>query len=249
MRCTTDSSADAILKAMDEIAKSRQGRVDDATLKRVKTRMRRLEQQAGKLRQPRRHDGQAAGAAATTRCSRRSGPNRPRPRATSSASSRPSGADQPYRHRPQEKRHDRGRQDGCDRACRRHQIRLIMNKLPRSRLPFRWRSRATLHAQTRAPNGMPAYGQEKSIPGTKIAKQTLAQRPDRLGRAAPESCRAWTSCWRCAARWFAARCPDPGAFAAMLAGMLNEGTTKRDSCAIAESGLQGMGGERVQPGR
>ena len=31
-----------------------------------------------------------------------------------------------------------------------------------------------LHAQTKTPSGMPAYGQEKSIPAPKIAKQTLA---------------------------------------------------------------------------
>ena len=99
----------------------------------------------------------------------------------------------------------------------------------------------TLHAQTKAPNGMPAYGQEKSIPAPKIAKQTLANGltvwvVPRQGLPRVDFVLALRGAG------FAADAPAQGGFAAMLAGMLNEGTAKRDSRAIAEA-AQGMGGE------
>ena len=99
----------------------------------------------------------------------------------------------------------------------------------------------TLHAQTKAPNGMPAYGQEKSIPAPKIAKQTLANGltvwvVPRQGLPRVDFVLALRGAG------FAADAPAQGGFAAMLAGMLNEGTTRRDSRAIAEA-AQSMGGE------
>ncbi len=99
----------------------------------------------------------------------------------------------------------------------------------------------TLHAQTKAPNGMPAYGQEKSIPAPKISKQTLANGltvwvVPRQGLPRVDFVLALRGAG------FAADAPTQGGFAAMLAGMLNEGTAKRDSRAIAEA-AQGMGGE------
>ena len=97
------------------------------------------------------------------------------------------------------------------------------------------------HAQPSTASGMPAFGQEKSIPAPKVAKQTL-----------PNGLTVWVVPREGLPRvdyvlalrgaGFAADAPDRGGFAAMLAGMLNEGTAKRDSRAIAEA-AQGMGGE------
>ncbi|MEF9930033.1 MAG: insulinase family protein, partial [Massilia sp.] len=80
-----------------------------------------------------------------------------------------------------------------------------------------------LHAQTKAPNGMPAYGQEKSIPAPKIGKQTLANGltvwvVPRQGLPRVDFVLALRGAG------FAADAPTQGGFAAMLAGMLNEGT-------------------------
>ncbi|MGF6273188.1 zinc protease [Massilia sp. UYP11] len=96
-------------------------------------------------------------------------------------------------------------------------------------------------AEAKAPSGMPAYGQEKSIPAPKIARQTL-----------PNGLTVWVVPRQGLPRvdyvlalrgaGFAADAPNQSGFAAMLAGMLNEGTAKRDSRAIAEA-AQGMGGE------
>ena len=99
----------------------------------------------------------------------------------------------------------------------------------------------TLHAQPKAPSGMPAYGQEKSIPAPKIGKQTLANGltvwvVPREGLPRVDFVLALRGAG------FAADAPAQSGFAAMLAGMLNEGTAKRDSRAIAEA-AQGMGGE------
>ncbi len=96
-------------------------------------------------------------------------------------------------------------------------------------------------SQTRAPAGMPAYGQEKSIPAPKIGKQTLPNGlivwvVPREGLPRVDFVLAMRGAG------FAADAPAHSGFAAMLAGMLNEGTTKRDSRAIAEA-AQGMGGE------
>ena len=96
-------------------------------------------------------------------------------------------------------------------------------------------------AAAKAPAGMPAFGQEKSIPAPKIGKQTLSNGltvwvvpRDGLPRV------DFVLALRGAG--FAADAPAHSGFAAMLAGMLNEGTAKRDSRAIAEA-AQGMGGE------
>ncbi|QOY93232.1 insulinase family protein [Massilia sp. UMI-21] len=87
---------------------------------------------------------------------------------------------------------------------------------------------------------MPAYGQDKPIPVPTIAKQTLANGltvwvvpRDGLPRV------DYVLAVRGAG--FAADAPQTPAFANMLAGLLNEGSAKRDSRAIAEA-AQGMGG-------
>jgi len=87
---------------------------------------------------------------------------------------------------------------------------------------------------------MPAYGKDKPIPTPKIAKKTLANGMtvwvvprDGLPRVD----------FVLAVRGAGLAADDkahPG-FASLLAGMLNEGTAKRDSRAIAEA-AQGMGG-------
>lgn len=87
---------------------------------------------------------------------------------------------------------------------------------------------------------MPAYGKDKPIPTPKIAKKTLANGMtvwvvprDGLPRVD----------YVLAVRGAGLAADDkahPG-FASLLAGMLNEGTAKRDSRAIAEA-AQGMGG-------
>lgn len=95
-------------------------------------------------------------------------------------------------------------------------------------------------ADAGTPSGMPAYGQEKSIPAPKIAKQTLSNGltvwvVPRQGLPRVDYVLALRGAG------FAADAPNQSGFAAMLAGMLNEGTAKRDSRAIAEA-AQGMGG-------
>lgn len=100
----------------------------------------------------------------------------------------------------------------------------------------------TAHAaDVKTPSGMPAYGQEKSIPAPKIAKQTLSNGltvwvVPRQGLPRVDYVLALRGAG------YAADAPNQSGFAAMLAGMLNEGTAKRDSRAIAEA-AQGMGGE------
>ncbi|AWL06751.1 M16 family metallopeptidase [Massilia oculi] len=96
-------------------------------------------------------------------------------------------------------------------------------------------------ADAKTPSGMPAYGQEKSIPAPKIARQTLSNGltvwvVPRQGLPRVDYVLALRGAG------FAADAPNQSGFAAMLAGMLNEGTAKRDSRAIAEA-AQGMGGE------
>ena len=100
---------------------------------------------------------------------------------------------------------------------------------------------AAQSADARTPSGMPAYGQEKSIPAPKIARQTLSNGltvwvVPRQGLPRVDYVLALRGAG------FAADAPNQSGFAAMLAGMLNEGTAKRDSRAIAEA-AQGMGGE------
>jgi len=100
---------------------------------------------------------------------------------------------------------------------------------------------ATRAAEVKTPAGMPAFGKEASIPAPKIAKQTL-----------PNGLTVWVVprdglprvdyVLALRGAGFAADAPNQAGFAAMLAGMLGEGTAKRDSRAIAEA-AQGMGGE------
>ncbi|SFC16858.1 M16 family metallopeptidase [Massilia yuzhufengensis] len=88
---------------------------------------------------------------------------------------------------------------------------------------------------------MPAYGKDKPIPVPKIAKKTL-----------PNGLTVWVVPRKGLPRvdfvlavrgaGFAADSPQTPAFANMMAGLLAEGTAKRDSRAVAEA-AQGMGGE------
>ncbi|RLM53098.1 insulinase family protein, partial [Halobellus sp. Atlit-31R] len=88
---------------------------------------------------------------------------------------------------------------------------------------------------------MPAYGQDKPIPVPKIAKKTLSNGltvwiVPRKGLPRVDYVLAVRGAG------FAADAAQTPAFANMLAGLLNEGTARRDSRAIAEA-AQGMGGE------
>lgn len=87
---------------------------------------------------------------------------------------------------------------------------------------------------------MPAYGKDKPIPVPKITKSTLKNGltvwvVPRKGLPRVDYVLAVRGAG------FAADAPGTPAFANMLAGLLNEGTDKRDSRAIAEA-AQGMGG-------
>ncbi|MCA1855022.1 insulinase family protein [Massilia oculi] len=87
---------------------------------------------------------------------------------------------------------------------------------------------------------MPAYGKDKPIPVPKISKKTLANGltvwvVPRQGLPRVDYVLAVRGAG------FAADAPATPAFASMLASLLNEGTAKRDSRAIAEA-AQGMGG-------
>lgn len=87
---------------------------------------------------------------------------------------------------------------------------------------------------------MPAYGKDKPIPVPKITKSTLKNGltvwvVPRKGLPRVDYVLAVRGAG------FAADAPATPAFANMLAGLLNEGTEKRDSRAIAEA-AQGMGG-------
>jgi len=96
-------------------------------------------------------------------------------------------------------------------------------------------------ADVKTPAAMPAFGKEKTIPAPKIAKQTLSNGltvwvVPREGLPRVDYVLALRGAG------FAADNANQAGFAAMLAGMLNEGTAKRDSRAIAEA-AQSMGGE------
>ncbi|MFC0253961.1 M16 family metallopeptidase [Massilia consociata] len=105
---------------------------------------------------------------------------------------------------------------------------------------------AAAHAASSAPAAdqnlpMPAYGKDKPIPVPKIAKKTLPNGlvvwfVPRQGLPRVDYVLAVRGAG------FAADSPQTPAFAGMLAGLLNEGTAKRDSRAIAEA-AQAMGGE------
>jgi zinc protease len=87
---------------------------------------------------------------------------------------------------------------------------------------------------------MPAYGKDKPLPTPHIAKKTLANGLQ-VWVVPRKACRAWTWCWPCAAPATAPTTLAHPGFANMMAGLLNEGTAKRDSREIAEA-AQGMGG-------
>lgn len=87
---------------------------------------------------------------------------------------------------------------------------------------------------------VPKFGRAKSIPAPKIDKKTLANGMTvwvmpRQGLPRVDYVLAMRGAG------FSADSKEQAGFASMLAGMLNEGTTKRDSRAIAEA-AQGMGG-------
>ena len=95
-------------------------------------------------------------------------------------------------------------------------------------------------ADTAAPSGMPAYGKDKPLPAPHIARKTLANGLQvwvvpRNGVPRVDMVLAVRG-----AGYIADDAAHP-AFASMLAGLLNEGTAKHDSRAIAEL-AQGLGG-------
>ena len=95
-------------------------------------------------------------------------------------------------------------------------------------------------ADVKLPAAMPAYGKDKPIPAPKIVKQTLANGlqiwvVERSGVPRVDYVLAVRG-----AGYAADDVAHPG-FANLMAGLLNEGTTRRDSRAIAEA-AQGMGG-------
>lgn len=95
-------------------------------------------------------------------------------------------------------------------------------------------------ADVKLPAAMPAYGKDKPIPAPKIVKQTLANGlqvwvVERNGVPRVDYVLAVRG-----AGYSADDVAHPG-FANLMAGLLNEGTAKRDSRAIAEA-AQGMGG-------
>ena len=100
---------------------------------------------------------------------------------------------------------------------------------------------AAFAAPATAPADMPAYGADKPVPVPKITKKTLSNGltvwvVPRKGLPRVDYVLAIRGAG------YAADDPARPAFASMLSGMLNEGTARRDSRAIAEA-AQGMGGE------
>jgi predicted Zn-dependent peptidase len=95
-------------------------------------------------------------------------------------------------------------------------------------------------AEPSTPAGMPAYGKDKPLPSPHIAKKTLANGLQvwvvpRNGVPRVDMVLAVRD-----AGYGADDAAHPG-FANLMAGLLNEGTAKRDSRAIAEA-AQGLGG-------
>ena len=87
---------------------------------------------------------------------------------------------------------------------------------------------------------LPPFGKDKPIPAPKIAKKTLANGMTGVGGAAQRPAARRLRAGRARRRLRRRRQGPPG-FANMMAGLLNEGTAKRNSRAIAEA-AQGMGG-------
>eukprot|EP01136_Pigoraptor_vietnamica_P032595 Opistho-1_new@94585 len=95
-------------------------------------------------------------------------------------------------------------------------------------------------AEVKLPAELPAFGQDKPIPVPQITKKTLANGLEvwvvpRQGLPRVDYVLAVRGAG------FAADAPGQQGFASMLAGVLSEGTAKRDSRAIAEA-AQGLGG-------
>ncbi|MDB5959844.1 MAG: zinc protease [Massilia sp.] len=95
-------------------------------------------------------------------------------------------------------------------------------------------------ADVKLPADMPAYGKDKPIPAPKIARKTLANGlqvwvVERNGVPRVDYVLAVRGAG------YTADDKDHPGFANLMAGLLNEGTAKRDSRAIAEA-AQGMGG-------
>jgi zinc protease len=95
-------------------------------------------------------------------------------------------------------------------------------------------------ADASAPAGMPAYGKDKPLPTPHIGKKTLANGLQvwvvpRDGVPRVDMVLAVRGAG------YGADTADNAGFASMLAGLLNEGTARRDSRAIAET-AQGLGG-------
>jgi predicted Zn-dependent peptidase len=95
-------------------------------------------------------------------------------------------------------------------------------------------------ADVKLPAAMPAYGKDKPIPAPTIVKKTLANGlqvwvVERNGVPRVDYVLAVRGAG------YAADDKDHPGFANLMAGLLNEGTAKRDSRAIAEA-AQGMGG-------
>jgi predicted Zn-dependent peptidase len=95
-------------------------------------------------------------------------------------------------------------------------------------------------ADVKLPKEMPAYGKDKPIPAPNIAKKTLANGlqvwvVERKGVPRVDYVLAVRGAG------YTADDKDHPGFANLMAGLLNEGTAKRDSRAIAEA-AQGMGG-------
>ena len=95
-------------------------------------------------------------------------------------------------------------------------------------------------ADVKLPAAMPAYGKDKPIPAPKIVKKTLGNGlqvwvVERDGVPRVDYVLAVRGAG------YAADDKDHPGFANLMAGLLNEGTAKRDSRAIAEA-AQGMGG-------
>ncbi|WP_426190861.1 M16 family metallopeptidase [Massilia sp. DWR3-1-1] len=95
-------------------------------------------------------------------------------------------------------------------------------------------------ADVKLPAAMPAYGKDKPIPAPKIAKKTLANGlqvwvVERDGVPRVDYVLAVRGAG------YSADDKDHPGFANLMAGLLNEGSTRRDSRAIAEA-AQGMGG-------
>ncbi|MDN3919058.1 M16 family metallopeptidase [Roseateles violae] len=96
-------------------------------------------------------------------------------------------------------------------------------------------------AEPRLPKELPAFGQDKPLPVPQITKKTLANGLEiwvvpRQGLPRVDYVLALRGAG------LAADAADKPGFANLLAGLLNEGTARRDSRAIAEA-TQGLGGE------